>query len=118
MSQERAQAFQVFIDDTGEVYPCKADQTLLTGMERLGRKGIPVGCRGGGCGVCKVHVTAGEVTCKRMSRAHVSPEEEARGIVLACRCRPQSDIRLAVIGKMDKAFFKHAQAATGRPAAD
>ena len=32
------------------------DDHLLRGMERLGRRGIPVGCRGGGCGVCKVQV--------------------------------------------------------------
>ncbi len=113
---ERAgdETFEVFITDTGESFRCGAGQTLLGGMERLGRKGIPVGCRGGGCGVCKVHVTAGEVRCRKMSRAHVSAEDEARGIVLACRCRPASDIRLAVIGSMDKAFLKHAQAGGAR----
>lgn len=113
---ERAgdETFEVFITDTGETFHCGAGQSLLTGMERLGRKGIPVGCRGGGCGVCKVHVTAGDIRCRKMSRAHVSAEDEARGIVLACRCRPASDIRLAVIGTMDKAFFKHAQAGGAR----
>lgn len=102
-------AYQVHITDTGETYRCGAEQSLLTGMERLGRKGIPVGCRGGGCGVCKVHVTEGTISCRRMSRAHVTVEEEQRGIVLACRCRPTSDVKLAVIGSMDKAFLKHAR---------
>jgi hypothetical protein len=37
-----------------------------------------------------------------MSRDHVTVEEEARGCVLACRVKPQSDITLKVVGKMKK----------------
>jgi ferredoxin len=71
-------------------------------MEALGRKGIPVGCRGGGCGVCKVEITSGQYTKRVMSRDHVTAEEEARGCVLACRVKPLSDISLKVVGKMKK----------------
>ncbi len=39
--------FAVTIADTGEVFRCGEDETLLAGMERLGKRGIPVGCRGG-----------------------------------------------------------------------
>ena len=53
---------------------------------------IPVGCRGGGCGVCRVRVLSGEYATKRMSRAHVSEADEAEGVVLACRLLPASDI--------------------------
>jgi ferredoxin len=98
--------YQVEIDDTRERYLCTAGETLLAGMERLGRSGIPVGCRGGGCGVCKVRITAGDVLARKMSRAHVSPEELAGGVVLACRCRPQSDIRLTVLGALREAAFQ------------
>ncbi len=94
--------FAVTIADTGEVFRCRADETLLSGMERLGKRGIPVGCRGGGCGVCKVQLEAGECSKRVMSRDHVSAEEEANGIVLACRVKPLSDIRLRVLGKMKK----------------
>jgi ferredoxin len=52
--------YQVLIEDTGESYRCDERNTVLVGMEALGRKGIPVGCRNGGCGVCKVEVTAGQ----------------------------------------------------------
>jgi ferredoxin len=57
-------SFQILIEDTGETYACAEGETLLKAMERLGRKGIPVGCRGGGCGVCKVQVTQGD--CQRI----------------------------------------------------
>jgi ferredoxin len=92
----------VTIADTDEVFRCREDESLLLGMERLGKRGIPVGCRGGGCGVCKVQVESGTFKKRVMSRDWVSAEEEAAGIVLACRVRPLSDIRLAVLGKMKK----------------
>lgn len=94
--------YQITIEDTGEAFRCKSDESLLIGMERLGKRGIPVGCRGGGCGVCKVHVTKGTYQRRVMSRAYVSSEEEAQGTVLACRVRPLSDIVLRVVGKMKK----------------
>lgn len=94
--------FAVTIADTDEVFRCREDETLLSGMERLGKQGIPVGCRGGGCGVCKVRLEGGECSKRVMSRDHVSAEEEANGIVLACRVKPLSDIRLRVLGKMKK----------------
>ncbi len=92
--------FQVTILDTEESYQCDEVESLLHAMVRLGRKGIPSGCHGGGCGVCKVHVTAG--TCRKlaMSRAHVSEQEEQDGIALACRVYPTSDVDLKVLGKM------------------
>jgi len=94
--------FNVVIEETGESYRCSPQESLLVGMERLGKKGIPVGCRGGGCGVCKVEITDGSFTKKVMSREYVSVEDEAAGRVLACRVMPTSDIRLRVLGKMGK----------------
>ena len=52
--------YQIVIEDTGEQYPCDERESVLEGMARLGRRGIPVGCRGGGCGVCKVRILSGE----------------------------------------------------------
>ena len=38
---------QVTIEQTGESYPCAIGESLLKGMLRLGRKGIPAGCCAG-----------------------------------------------------------------------
>lgn len=92
--------FCVAIGNTHESYRCRADQTLLGGMEQLGRRGIPVGCRGGGCGVCKVRIESGSVRRERMSRCHVSAQEEAQGYVLACRAYPQSDLQVQAVATM------------------
>ncbi|HJV80219.1 MULTISPECIES: 2Fe-2S iron-sulfur cluster binding domain-containing protein [Oxalobacteraceae] len=94
--------FTITIEDTGETFRCSDRQSLLVGMEALGKKGIPVGCRGGGCGVCKIEVTAGDYRKRAMSREHVSEEDEAEGRLLACRVTPVSDVTLKVVGKMKK----------------
>jgi len=90
----------IHVENTDETYTCAEGLDLLRGMEALGRRGIPVGCRGGGCGICKVRVTRGEFTTRRMSRDHVCEADEAEGVVLACRCYPRSDIDLVAIEKL------------------
>lgn len=92
---------------TGECYPCATSESLLAGMLRLGRKGIPVGCVNGGCGVCKVRILEGSVRpLGPVSRAHVSLEEEAAGCTLACRVAPAGPVRLAVAGRFEKPFSR------------
>lgn len=100
----------VEILDTGERYPCGGGRHILGAMAALGRKGIPSGCHGGGCGVCKVRIVAGEVSTLSMCRSHVSAEEQAQGYVLACRAFPHTDVSLEVVGGMRKAMMKHAAA--------
>jgi len=100
MSQ--AQGYEILIIETGERFRCRADENLLRAMERLNRRGIPVGCRGGGCGVCKVRIARGEYVATRMSRAHVTAAEEAAGVGLACRLFPTSNLELNVLGSMRK----------------
>ena len=95
--------YSVLIEDSGEVFRCDDSQNLLRSMEVLGRKGIPVGCRGGGCGVCKVHITSGQYHTRKMSRACLSEQEERAGTVLACKLFPDSDLKVRVVGKMVKA---------------
>ena len=98
---------QVKIEQTGESYPCAIGESLLQGMLRLGRKGIPVGCVNGGCGVCKVNILEGQTqVLGPVSRAHVSEEEETQGYTLACRVGPANEVRLEVAGKMIKPFSK------------
>lgn len=101
--------YQVRIEDTGETYSCDERESILTGMARLGRKGIPLGCRGGGCGICKVQVVDGQFEAGTMSRAHVSEQEQAAGTVLACRIMPHSDLAVQVVGKMKKSVCRSTQ---------
>lgn len=93
-----SERYQIRVVDCGESYTCGVEQTLLAGMEALGRRGIPVGCRGGGCGVCKIRILAGEYYAGKMSSACVSKEERACDIVLACKTYPRSDLELEAVG--------------------
>ena len=105
----------VCVAQTGETYPCAANESLLQGMLRLGRKGIPAGCVNGGCGLCKVRIVEGSVTrLGPVSRAHVSAEDERCGLTLACRVAPASAVRLEVAGRLEKQISKGLPAAASR----
>lgn len=106
-SNTAAVTHSVRIVDCGAVYSCSEHETLLQGMARLGKKGIPVGCLNGGCGVCKVAIRSGAINkTGAMSRTHVSEQEEAQGIVLACRVSPLEAVEVEVVGKLKKAVTR------------
>lgn len=96
------EVYEIRLTETEERFNCKAEQTVLNAMTSLGRKGIPSGCHGGGCGICKIYVTKGKYNFINMSRAHISEQEELDGFCLACRIYPETDIELKVWGKMRK----------------
>lgn len=72
----------------------REDCSVLAAMEASHQSVIDVGCRGGGCGRCRVRVLDGEFMAKRMSKAHIKPGDQEQGLVLACRVFARSDIRL------------------------
>jgi ferredoxin len=99
-------SFEITIEDTGESFVCGSDQVVLKAMVALGRRGIPSGCHGGGCGICKVEVRTGTYQTGFMSRDHITLEEQRRGVVLACQLYPRSDIEVKVLGRMRKAVSR------------
>ena len=94
--------YDVNVPGSGERFSCSEDQHLLQGMQtvHLGvpmLEAIPVGCRGGGCGICRIRVLAGEYEAKKMSRKHIAVADQERGIVLACRVYPRSELSIEVL---------------------
>lgn len=85
------------IENCGDRFTCPEGEGVLQAMEKQGRCSIPVGCRSGGCGRCRVEVTDGDFKAGPMSRRHVPEGEASQGLALACRIYPRSDltIRLA-----------------------
>lgn len=101
--------FQITIEGSSDAFKCPADKNVLKAMEKLGRNGIPVGCRGGGCGVCRVQVLGGGLYhTGKMSREQVSIADEKKGICLACKLVPDGDLRLRVLGKWQNQFVSDA----------
>ena len=81
--------------ESGMTYIANDDESIFRAMHRSGRSIFKGGCEGGGCGICKVRILEGDyVRFKNMSRRHVSEEEEAQGIVLACCVKPLDNILL------------------------
>jgi ferredoxin len=100
-------AFDIRLTQTGDTFICKSTESVLQAMTRIGKKGIPVGCLNGGCGVCKIAIHGGRVRkTGMMSRAHISAEEEMQGVVLACRVAPIESIDVEVLGKMARAVMR------------
>ncbi len=71
---------------------CSADKPLLIAMERQAKDLIPVGCRGGGCGRCRIRIISGEIEAKKMSKKFVGEAELKENLTLACRTFPRSDV--------------------------
>ena len=94
-----AAEFHITLADSGTCFPCKDGQTVLAAMEKLGRRDIPVGCRGGGCGICRVQVVDGvHYRTQKMSRAQISADDIAAGICLACKLIPEGDLVVRSLG--------------------
>ena len=57
--------FRITIENTGEIFHCGPETNVLEAMEGALCKGIPVGCRNGGCGACKARVVEGRYVTKK-----------------------------------------------------
>ncbi len=84
--------FQILVTNRQQTFTVSQGELLLHAMEKACQQAIKVGCRGGGCGLCKVKILQGRYQSKRMSKAHISAEEQASGFALACRVFPEGDL--------------------------
>jgi ferredoxin len=70
----------------------RAEETLLAALSRAGLR-YRVGCKRGGCGVCKVQLLLGEVRYERpIAPSVLSDDERVEGICLSCRAVPLTNI--------------------------
>src|SRR3954470_19879072 len=68
------------------------DETLLRALSRAGLR-YRVGCKRGGCGICKVQLLLGEVRYERpIAESVLSDDERVAGVCLSCRAVPLTNI--------------------------
>jgi ferredoxin len=80
------------VDPTGEGIFLPTGETVLGGLYAAGYA-YTIGCRRGGCGVCKVDLLEGSVTYDHPVADDVlTPEERQAGVCLTCRAVPDGDI--------------------------
>ena len=80
--------------ESGESFDCREGEKVLAAMERARLRTIQIGCRGGGCGACRVQILQGDCDRLRMGKNHVDDDEAATGFALSCRIVPTSDMVL------------------------
>lgn len=78
----------VVLDGRTTTAPMSKDQSILDAAQRT-RADLPFACKGGVCGTCRAHLTAGEVDMRR--NYALDDDELARGFVLTCQSHPVSD---------------------------
>lgn len=82
----------VTIEPDGITARSAEDETVLRALGRAGLR-YRVGCRRGGCGICKVQLLVGEVRYERPVAANVlTNDEQVAGICLSCRAVPITNI--------------------------
>jgi len=85
-------------------FTMQVGDSLLKGMEIAGARIVGIGCRGGGCGLCKIHILRGDFELGKMSSLHISDSDRSLGYVLACRCFPKSNIDFRLTKKPDSRY--------------
>jgi ferredoxin len=69
-------------------------ETVLKALSRAGLR-YRVGCKRGGCGICKVQLVLGEVRYERpIAESVLSDDERVEGICLSCRAVPITNIAI------------------------
>jgi CDP-4-dehydro-6-deoxyglucose reductase len=85
-------AVEVTILPDGVHVVAREDETLLRALARAGLR-YRVGCKRGGCGICKVQLKLGEVSYERpIADSVLSDDERVEGICLSCRAVPITNI--------------------------
>jgi ferredoxin len=70
------------------------EETVLGALSRAGLR-YRVGCKRGGCGICKVQLVLGEVRYERpVAESVLSDDERVEGICLSCRAVPITNIAI------------------------
>lgn len=92
---------RVFIPQAGRSLAVDNGQTILLAALAAGVP-YPHGCKSGRCGSCKSRLVSGEVDLLPHTPFALSPEERARGLILACRAQPLTDATVAWLGGEDE----------------
>lgn len=87
------------IHPTGEVIHLEPGETVLEGLYKAGYA-YTIGCRRGGCAICKVDAHEGTFSYNRpVADSVVSDQERADGTCLSCRAVPDSDLTIEMRGE-------------------
>jgi CDP-4-dehydro-6-deoxyglucose reductase len=83
--------YKITLSPVGDAVACAPEVSVLAAI--LGSEASVVfGCRGGGCGTCKMRLISGRVEHGRCSSAVLPQDEKERGWFLSCQARALTDL--------------------------
>lgn len=87
-----------FEDGVSRIIPCEPDELVADAAYRA-KINIPLDCRDGACGTCRGLCESGEVDMPASSYIDdaLTPEDAAKGFILACQARPRSNLVVQVL---------------------
>ena len=89
----------VTVQPDGEVIYLDPDETVLSGLYKAGYA-YAVGCRRGGCAICKVDCLSGQFDYDHpIADTVLTAGERADGTCLTCRAVPKGDITIEMRGE-------------------
>lgn len=84
----------IIVQPSGTEIHVEPGDTVLAGLQKAGYA-YTVGCRRGGCGICKIDVIEGGFSyCRPVADSVVSEEERTDGTCLSCRAVPDTDVTI------------------------
>jgi ferredoxin len=102
VSMKGPSVVQITVQGEGVAVECAPGETILEAMHRTGHA-LRVGCRRGGCAVCKLDVIAGEYEYTRpLAEKVLTDEERGAGVCLTCRAVPLTDMTVKLREEEDK----------------
>ena len=88
-------SFKVKIQNRKEILVDMGNTILEAALEQ--GVNFPHGCKTGNCGACKSEKISGDIEMSPFSEFALDPEEEEKGMILACRSVPWSDCEIRII---------------------
>ena len=89
----------VTIHPTGEDIYLDPEETVLSGLYKAGYA-YTVGCRRGGCAICKVDCRSGEFSYNHpIAETVITDAERTDGTCLTCRAVPETDVTIELRGE-------------------
>ena len=87
---------KLIVEPDGVSVELVEDETILEGLYRNGYA-YRIGCRRGGCAICKVDLLSGEVEYNRpVADKVLTDDERADGTCLSCRAVATSDVTITL----------------------
>lgn len=88
-------SFKIKIQNRKEILVDMGNTILEAALEQ--GVNFPHGCKTGNCGACKSEKIFGDIEMSPFSEFALEPEEEEKGMILACRSVPWSDCEIRII---------------------